>query len=106
MSETSIRLEREAVVVRLHVQPGAKRSRWAGCHGDALKLRVAAPAVEGKANEALVRFLAEFCGVPRSAIEILQGEASRTKRVRIATSDPQAVAARLVAISSPALSSD
>ncbi|WP_142808950.1 DUF167 domain-containing protein [Tepidiphilus olei] len=106
MSEAPIRLEREALVVRLHVQPGAKRSQWAGRHGDALKLRVAAPAVEGKANEALVRFLAEFCGVPRSAIEILQGEASRTKRVRIATPDPQAVAARLVAISSPALSSD
>lgn len=104
MSEAPIRLEREALVVRLHVQPGAKRSQWAGRHGDALKLRVAAPAVEGKANEALVRFLAEFCDVPRSVIEILQGEASRTKRVRIATPDPQAVAARLATIASPALS--
>jgi uncharacterized protein (TIGR00251 family) len=104
MSEAPIRLEREAVVVRLHVQPGAKRSQWVGRHGDALKLRVAAPPVEGKANEALVRFLAEFCGVPRSAVEILQGETGRAKRVRIATPDPQAVAARLATISSPALS--
>lgn len=96
MNEASpIRLEPEAVTVRLHVQPGAKRSQWAGRHGEAMKLRVAAPAVDGKANEALVRFLAEFCGVPRAAIEIVQGETGRTKRVRIATSDPQAMATRL-----------
>ncbi|WP_141056243.1 DUF167 domain-containing protein [Tepidiphilus succinatimandens] len=99
MNEASpIRLEPEAVVVRLHVQPGAKRSQWAGRHGGALKLRVAAPAVDGKANEALVRFLAEFCGVPRAAIAIVQGETGRAKRVRIATSDPQAVAARLATL--------
>ena len=96
MNEASpIRLEPEAVTVRLHVQPGAKRSQWAGRHGEAMKLRVAAPAVDGKANEALVRFLAEFCGVPRAAIEIVQGETGRAKRVRIATSDPQAMATRL-----------
>ncbi|WP_142804755.1 DUF167 domain-containing protein [Tepidiphilus sp. J10] len=104
MNEVPIRLEREAVVVMLHVQPGAKHSQWAGRHGDALKLRVSAPPVEGKANEALVRFLAQFCGVPRAAIEIVQGETSRAKRVRIATPDPQAVAARLATIASPALS--
>ncbi|MBI5781750.1 MAG: YggU family protein [Rhodocyclales bacterium] len=98
MNEAPIRQEREAVVLALHVQPGAKRSQWAGRHGEALKLRVAAPAVEGKANEALVRFLAEFCGVPRAAIEIVQGETGRAKRVRIATSDPQAVAARLATL--------
>ena len=96
MNEASpIRLEPEAVTVRLHVQPGAKRSQWAGRHGEAMKLRVAAPAVDGKANEALERFLAEFCGVPRAAIEIVQGETGRAKRVRIATSDPQAMATRL-----------
>lgn len=68
----------------LHVQPGAARSGWAGRHGpSALKLRLAAPAVEGRANAACVAFLAKAAGVPRSAVRIVRGERARDKRVEI-----------------------
>jgi len=56
----------------------------AGTHGDALKMRLAAPPVEGKANAELLRFLAEVFGVPRRNVTLLRGELSRAKVVRIA----------------------
>jgi len=73
-----------ALVLTLHVQPGAKRTEVAGVHGDALKIRLAAPPVEGKANAALLRYLAEAFGVPQRAVTLVRGEASRQKTVRIA----------------------
>src|SRR5262245_13299682 len=71
------------LTLRLHVQPGARATGWAGRHGEALKLRLAAPAVEGKANAACIRFLAEAADVPRHAVQITQGELSREKVVTI-----------------------
>jgi len=70
-------------VLELHVQPGAKRSEFAGRHGERLKVRLAAPAVDNKANEALVEFLAEYYGVPRRNVTIVSGVRSRQKRVVI-----------------------
>jgi uncharacterized protein len=67
----------------IHVQPGAARTEYAGPHGDALKFRVAAPPVEGQANETLCRALAERLGVVRGAITIATGSGSRRKRVLI-----------------------
>ena len=52
-------------ILDLHVQPGASRSEFAGRHGERIKLRLAAPAADGKANAALVEFLAGHYGVPR-----------------------------------------
>lgn len=72
-----------ALVLTLHVQPGAARTEVAGRHGDALKLRVASPPVDGKANEALLRYLADAFGVPLRAVTLLRGETSRQKTVRI-----------------------
>jgi len=63
----------------LHVQPNARRSEIAGLHGDALKIKVAAPAVDNRANAALVEFLGEALGVPRSAIVIRHGATGRRK---------------------------
>lgn len=77
----------------LHIQPGAKKTSVAGPHGDALKIRLAAPPVDGKANAELLGFLAKACGVPRSAVGLLSGETSRAKRVRISGADPARVAA-------------
>ena len=71
------------VVLDLHVQPGAKRTEAAGRHGDRVKIRLAAPPVDGAANDELVRFVAEAFGVPKRNIEILSGATSRQKRVRI-----------------------
>jgi uncharacterized protein len=71
------------VVLELHVQPGAKRTEFAGKHGERLKIRLAAPAHEGRANEALVEFLAAHYGVPRRNVTIVNGLRSRQKRVVI-----------------------
>lgn len=65
------------------MQPGAARSEFAGRHGERLKIRLAAPAAEGKANAALVEFLAAHFGVPRRNVRIAAGLKSRRKRVII-----------------------
>jgi uncharacterized protein len=65
------------------VQPGASRTEFAGKHGDRIKVRVAARAVDGGANEALIEFLADYYGVPRRSVRITSGLKSRQKRVRI-----------------------
>ena len=65
------------------VHPRAKRSALAGRFGDAWKLDLAAPPVDGKANEECVRFFAELCGVPRSRVRIVTGATSRRKLVEI-----------------------
>jgi uncharacterized protein (TIGR00251 family) len=75
------------LVLELHVQPGAKRSEFAGMHGERMKVRLAAPPVDGKANAALVAFLAAHYGVPRAAVSIESGLTSRRKRVAIWTAD-------------------
>ena len=78
-----------ALILDLHVQPGASRTEVSGLHGDALKIRLAARPVEGAANAELVRFLAEVFGVPRRDVTIESGDTSRRKRVRVAgASDP------------------
>ena len=79
----------------LHIQPGAKRTEIVGQHGDALKIRLAAPPVDGKANAELIRFLAERLRVPRSAIELVSGESSRAKRLRVAGTEAAVLAAHL-----------
>jgi uncharacterized protein (TIGR00251 family) len=65
------------------VQPGAARTQVAGLHGGRLKIRLAARAVEGKANDELVRFLAEAFGVARRDVAIEAGMHSRRKRVSV-----------------------
>jgi len=67
------------VELRVWVQPGAARSEIAGLHGEALKIRIAAPAQEGRANQALVEFLADLLGLPKSRVSILRGEKTREK---------------------------
>lgn len=66
-----------------HLQPKASKSEFSGLHGDALKVRIQAPPVEGKANSELVKFLAKQFGVSKSAVSIISGELNRHKRVRI-----------------------
>ena len=71
------------MILDLHVQPGASRTQFAGRHGDRVKVRLAAPAHDGKANQALIEFLAEYYGVPRRNVRITAGLKSRQKRVVI-----------------------
>jgi hypothetical protein len=70
-------------VLELHVQPGAARSEFAGMHGERIKVRLAARAIDGKANEALVEFLAAHYGVAKRNVRIVAGLKSRQKRVLI-----------------------
>ncbi len=81
-----------SVLLTLHIQPGAKQTGFAGLHGEAMKLRLAAPPVDGKANAALCAFLAAFCAVPKAAVTLVSGETSRAKRVRIEGADETALA--------------
>jgi uncharacterized protein len=79
-----IRSERDgSVVVSLHVQPAASRTRIAGCHGDALKVCVAAPAEGGRANHAVARLLADSLGIRITDVELIGGATSRWKRARL-----------------------
>ena len=72
-----------SITLEIQAQPGAKQTGVAGIHGDALKIRLAAPAVDGKANAELTRFLAEAFGVPQLNVALIRGEAGRRKTVRI-----------------------
>ena len=85
----------DGVRLTLHVQPRASRSELAGRHGDAIKLRLAAPPVDGAANAELVRYLAELLGVPKSAVEIISGETGRRKLVLVRGLAPAEALARL-----------
>jgi hypothetical protein len=77
-------LERGTLTFAVRVQPRASRNEVAGVMGGALKIRLQAPAVEDRANEALCEFLAELLKRPKSAVRILAGERSRVKRVEVA----------------------
>jgi uncharacterized protein (TIGR00251 family) len=83
MSVAWRREDGDALVLCLHVQPGAARTEVAGTHGEALKLRLAAPPVDGKANAALLRFLADAFGVPLRQVTLVRGDTARRKTVRI-----------------------
>ena len=89
--------EREgAVAFSVRVQPRASKDEIAGEMGGALKVRLRAPAVEDRANEALVEFLAQLLKTSRAAVRILSGERSRTKRIEIRGVTQQQILALLV----------
>jgi uncharacterized protein (TIGR00251 family) len=80
---SALRQDGADFLLQVHAQPGAKQSAFAGLHGDALKIRLAAPAQDGRANAELRRFLAKEFAVAQSAVLLLSGESARTKRLRI-----------------------
>ena len=71
------------LTLTLHIQPNARRSEISGVHGEALKIKIAAVAVDGQANAKLLKFLAEIFDVPVRQVSLLQGEHSRHKVVEI-----------------------
>lgn len=71
------------LTLSLHIQPGARKTEVMGLHGEALKIRLAAPPVDGKANEALLAFLAKTLGLPRARVSLKSGQTSRAKVVEI-----------------------
>ena len=73
------------LILQLQVQPRASRDGFAGIHGDRLKVRIAAPPVDGKANVELISFLAKQFGVTKQQIHLVRGETGKTKTVRVDT---------------------
>ncbi len=89
------RAEPGRLQLRLRVQPRASRNRVAGLYGDALKLQIAAPAVEGAANAALIEYLAGALGLRRDQLRLLSGERGRSKLLELRVDDPGAILRRL-----------
>ncbi|HSC69652.1 MAG TPA: DUF167 family protein [Cellvibrio sp.] len=73
----------EDLILHCHLQPKAAGDAIVGIHDQRLKIRITAPPVDGKANEHLIKWLSKIFGVPKSHIEILQGESGRHKTLRI-----------------------
>lgn len=73
--------DNNSATITIYVQPKASRNRIVGLHGDAVKISITAPPVDGKANESVVRFFAKLLKIPKSAITIISGETGRTKRL-------------------------
>ena len=80
-------VNRDGIVLTLHIQPRASKNEVCGVQEQALRIRLTSPPVDGAANKLCREFLAELFKVPKSAVEILSGETSRHKRVRISGSD-------------------
>jgi len=72
-----------SVVLRLYVQPRASKSELAGLHDGALKIRLTTPPVDGKANKAVLAFLAKLLGLPRSSLSLVSGQKNRSKQIRV-----------------------
>jgi uncharacterized protein len=87
----------EATRVRLRISPGAQRSEIVGRHGDAWKIRVTSPPADGRANDAVVKLLAETLDVSRDAVRLVSGHAARDKIVALAGVDAGEVDRRLAA---------
>ena len=80
-----------ALLLRVHVQPRAAKSAAAGLMGESLKIRLAAPPVDGKANQALVAFVADLCDLPKRAVSLKSGETSREKTLVLTGADEAAL---------------
>lgn len=83
MTASPCRWEGETLVLFLQLQPKASRSEFAGLHGERYKLRIQAPPIDGRANLALLEFLAGVFGVPRARVTLRSGEGARQKTVAI-----------------------
>lgn len=81
----------------LYCQPGARQTQCVGLHDGKPKIQLKAPPVDGAANKALIAFLSDICGVPKSAITIELGASGRTKRVEVAGLSDEELSRRLLA---------
>lgn len=72
-----------SLLLSVYVQPGASKSEIVGPHNGSLKIRIHSPPVDGKANEALVQFLAKTLGVSKRSVEVIKGLTQRNKTVKL-----------------------
>ncbi|MGW8193585.1 MAG: DUF167 domain-containing protein [Desulforhopalus sp.] len=85
----------KSVILKLYVQPKAAKNRLVGLHDGCLKLAVAAPPVDGKANKQVLKFLATILGIPASALSLSSGAQSRRKQVVVKSLDASSVRNRI-----------
>lgn len=79
--KTPVKQTKDGISISVHAQPGASKTVCAGLLGENLRIRVAARPIEGEANKELCRFLAEYFGVPKSAVQVSRGLSARVKQV-------------------------
>lgn len=82
-AQQAIQKTEDGLILNLHIQAGASRDEITGLHGQRVKIRIKAPAVDGKANRALIRFLAMKFAVPIRQVTLVNGEHKREKKVKI-----------------------
>ncbi len=87
----------DGAVLSLRIVPRAAKNAIQGAHGDALKIRLCAPPVDGAANAALIEFLSDTLSLPRARIQLLGGKTSRTKRVLLAGLSASAIRTKIQA---------
>ena len=84
-------------IISLYIQPGASRTELIGVHNEQIKIKIAAPPVDGAANEELLQFLKKKLKIPKRDITLVSGESSRSKRVHVAGVDRDALVRVLMA---------
>ena len=95
LEPTAFKRDGNGTIISLHLQPGAKRSAVCGMYGEALKVAIKAPPVDGKANAALREFMAERLDLPLSRISLISGLTGRDKRLSISDADPEFIMKQL-----------
>jgi uncharacterized protein (TIGR00251 family) len=85
----------EGCILNCWIQPRSSRNAVVGIHGDALKIALTAPPVDGKANKELVKFLAKYFKLPKSSIQLVAGETSRSKTILVAGLNKEDVISKL-----------
>ena len=95
MNSPIVQDTKDGALLTIHLQPKASTTECVGIHGDALKIRVAAPPVDGAANDELIRFFARQLSIPSTSVRISSGANGRHKRVLIIGATAQLVMARL-----------
>lgn len=95
MDETWLTVRRTGVEVRVRLTPNSSRDCVDGLYGDRLKVRLTAPPADGRANAALIRFMAKAARLPASSGRVVAGSRNRSKTVLLETEDPEVAAERL-----------
>ena len=85
----------EGCRLKCYIQPRSSRNKLVGIHNNAIKIALTSPPVDGKANKALIQFMARLCGVSKSSVRIAAGESSRNKTIAITGGTPKEIIAKL-----------
>jgi uncharacterized protein len=95
MNSLIVQATKDGAILTVHIQPRASTTECVGIHGDAIKIRVAAPPVDGAANDELIRFLARRLSLPSTSVQIHSGADGRHKRVLVKGVSVELVMTRL-----------